>query len=129
MSEGATYSVVPFINKKALGFVTGVVAAGGNIGAVSAGMLFRSPDMPWPKALLIVGLVIPASGYSIPNPPGLFLYGLLKMTGFFTPGNGGYGILAPKDTVSLILLTVMEVFFYRFYFRSAEHLAQAKKTA
>lgn len=58
MAEGATYSVVPFINKKALGFVTGVVAAGGNIGAVSAGMLFRSPDMPWPKALLIVGLVI-----------------------------------------------------------------------
>ncbi|MCB0722494.1 MAG: hypothetical protein KDC42_09320 [Ignavibacteriae bacterium] len=83
----------------------------------------------WTISDLIVGLVIPASGYSIPNPPGLFLYGLLKMTGFFTPGNGGYGILAPKDTVSLILLTVMEVFFYRFYFRSAEHLAQAKKTA
>ena len=28
MSEGATYSVVPFINKKALGSVAGIVGAG-----------------------------------------------------------------------------------------------------
>lgn len=83
----------------------------------------------WTISDLFVGLIIPAGGYSIPNPPGLFLYGLFKMTGFFTPGNGGYGILAPKDTVSLILLTIMEIFFYRFYFKSAEHLTQSKKTA
>lgn len=41
MSEGATYAVVPFINKKALGAVAGIVGAGGNVGAVSAGFLFR----------------------------------------------------------------------------------------
>ena len=41
MSEGATYSVVPFINKKALGSVAGIVGAGGNMGAVCAGFLFR----------------------------------------------------------------------------------------
>lgn len=34
MAEGATYSVVPFINKKALGAVSGIVGAGGNVGAV-----------------------------------------------------------------------------------------------
>ena len=34
MSEGATYSVVPFINRRALGSVTGIVGAGGNAGAV-----------------------------------------------------------------------------------------------
>ena len=34
MAEGATYSVVPFINKKALGAITGIVGAGGNVGAV-----------------------------------------------------------------------------------------------
>lgn len=58
MSEGATYSVVPFINKKALGSVSGIVGAGGNMGAVAAGFLFRSPDLTWPEALLILGGVV-----------------------------------------------------------------------
>ena len=83
----------------------------------------------WTISDLFVGLIIPAGGYSIPNPPGQFLFTILKMTGFFTPGSGGYGILAPKDTISLIFLTVMEIFFYRFYFKSAENLTQAKTTA
>jgi MFS transporter, NNP family, nitrate/nitrite transporter len=34
MAEGATYSVVPFVNKRALGAVSGIVGAGGNVGAV-----------------------------------------------------------------------------------------------
>jgi len=55
MSEGATYSVVPFINKKALGSVAGIVGAGGNMGAVAAGFLFRSEALEWPQALLILG--------------------------------------------------------------------------
>ena len=38
MSEGATFSVVPFINQKALGSVAGIVGAGGNAGAVAAGI-------------------------------------------------------------------------------------------
>ncbi len=55
MSEGATYSVVPFINKKALGSVAGIVGAGGNMGAVAAGFLFRSEALSWPQALFILG--------------------------------------------------------------------------
>ena len=55
MSEGATYSVVPFINKKALGSVAGIVGAGGNMGAVAAGFLFRSENLTWPQCLLILG--------------------------------------------------------------------------
>jgi NNP family nitrate/nitrite transporter-like MFS transporter len=58
MSEGATFSVVPFINKRALGSVAGIVGAGGNAGAVAAGFLFRSPDMPWPTALFILGVIV-----------------------------------------------------------------------
>ncbi len=55
MSEGATYSVVPFINRRALGAVAGIVGAGGNVGAVSAGFLFRSESLSYPRALMILG--------------------------------------------------------------------------
>jgi NNP family nitrate/nitrite transporter-like MFS transporter len=58
MSEGATYSVVPFVNKRALGSVAGIVGAGGNAGAVAAGFLFRSPNLSWPTAFLVLGGVV-----------------------------------------------------------------------
>lgn len=58
MSEGATFSVVPFINKRALGSVSGIVGAGGNAGAVAAGFLFKSSAITWPTALLILGAVV-----------------------------------------------------------------------
>jgi NNP family nitrate/nitrite transporter-like MFS transporter len=58
MSEGATFSVVPFINKKALGAVAGIVGAGGNAGAVAAGFLFKAEGLTWPQALLILGAVV-----------------------------------------------------------------------
>ena len=62
MSEGATYGIVPFINKKALGAVAGIVGAGGNAGAVAAGFLFRSESITTPQALLSLGgMVIIAS--------------------------------------------------------------------
>lgn len=58
MSEGATYSVVPFINKKALGSVAGIVGAGGNAGAVAAGFLFKAESIAWPTALLVLGAIV-----------------------------------------------------------------------
>lgn len=63
MSEGATYSVVPFINKKALGSVSGIVGAGGNMGAVAAGFLFRSPDITWPDSLMVLGFCVLAISF------------------------------------------------------------------
>ncbi len=66
MSEGATYSIVPFINKKALGAVAGIVGAGGNMGAVAAGFLIRSEGISYPQALLILGgLVTLASFFTL----------------------------------------------------------------
>lgn len=58
MSNGANYSVVPFINKRALGAVAGVVGAGGNAGAVLAGFLFKTPSLTYPQAFLILGVAI-----------------------------------------------------------------------
>lgn len=58
MSEGATYSIVPFINKKALGSVAGIVGAGGNMGAVMAGFLFRSESLSYQQGLLILGCLV-----------------------------------------------------------------------
>lgn len=58
MSEGATYSVVPFINPKSLGSVSGIVGAGGNAGAVAAGFLFKSSAINWPMALFILGAIV-----------------------------------------------------------------------
>ena len=60
MAEGATYSVVPFINKKALGAVAGTVGAGGNAGAVAAGFLFKS-EIPWNDAFLYLGMIVAAT--------------------------------------------------------------------
>lgn len=42
MAEGATFSVVPFINKKAIGSISGIVGAGGNVGAFIAAMVLKS---------------------------------------------------------------------------------------
>ena len=63
MSEGATYSVVPFINKRALGAVAGIVGAGGNAGAVAAGFLFRAEGLSWPQALLILGAIVTLTSF------------------------------------------------------------------
>jgi len=57
MSSGATFSVVPFINRKCLGSVAGIVGAGGNAGAVMAGFLFKG-GMEWSTALLILGVTV-----------------------------------------------------------------------
>jgi MFS transporter, NNP family, nitrate/nitrite transporter len=58
MSNGATYAVVPFINKKAMGAVSGIVGAGGNVGAVLAGFLFKSETLSYRESLFIIGIAV-----------------------------------------------------------------------
>ncbi|GAA3573821.1 MFS transporter [Snuella lapsa] len=52
MAEGATFSVVPFINKKAIGAVSGIVGAGGNVGAFLAALLLKSKSAIAEKAAI-----------------------------------------------------------------------------
>ena len=65
MSNGATYSVAPFVNRKSLGSVTGIVGAGGNTGAVAAGFLFKSSAVTWPTAMFILGVLVTCSSFAI----------------------------------------------------------------
>jgi NNP family nitrate/nitrite transporter-like MFS transporter len=69
MSNGANYSIVPFINRRALGAVAGIVGAGGNAGAVLAGLLFKTASLTDSQAFLILGIVILLSA------PAAFLVG------------------------------------------------------
>ncbi len=58
MSEGATYGLVPFMNKRALGAVAGIVGAGGNAGAVAAGFLFKAESLTYQEGLLYLGMAV-----------------------------------------------------------------------
>ncbi|MEH0153566.1 MFS transporter [Limibacter armeniacum] len=63
MAEGATYSVVPFINKKALGAVAGIVGAGGNVGAVMYAQFLLRSGSPLEDCFLYFGVVVAAIGF------------------------------------------------------------------
>ena len=82
MACGATFGVVPFVNRESLGSVSGIVGAGGNAGAVAAGFLFRSEHLTTADAFLYLGLAVlgcalltftlrfaPASGVVAPSRP------------------------------------------------------------
>jgi NNP family nitrate/nitrite transporter-like MFS transporter len=58
VTSGVTFSIVPFINKKSLGTVSGIVGSGGNMGAVLAGFLFKIDSISWSQALLILGVIV-----------------------------------------------------------------------
>jgi NNP family nitrate/nitrite transporter-like MFS transporter len=58
IAAGATYSVVPFIKPDGVGAVAGIVGAGGNTGAVLAGLLFRGNAGSTQTGLLWLGLAV-----------------------------------------------------------------------
>ncbi|MGV3509061.1 MAG: NarK family nitrate/nitrite MFS transporter [Sphingobacteriaceae bacterium] len=62
MANGTTYSIVPFINKKAIGSVSGIVGAGGNLGAMLAGFLFKAKSLTYADAFLYIGIVVAIIG-------------------------------------------------------------------
>jgi NNP family nitrate/nitrite transporter-like MFS transporter len=62
MANGGTYSIVPFVNKDAIGSVAGIVGAGGNIGAMLVGFLFKSKNITYSQAFFYIGIGVAVTG-------------------------------------------------------------------
>jgi NNP family nitrate/nitrite transporter-like MFS transporter len=58
MSNGATYGIVPFINSKNVGMVSGIVGAGGNLGGMIFGFLFKSQSITYVQAFTYIGYIV-----------------------------------------------------------------------
>lgn len=56
MANGATYALTPFINTKNVGMVAGIVGAGGNIGGMLMGFLFKSENLTYADAFKYIGI-------------------------------------------------------------------------
>jgi NNP family nitrate/nitrite transporter-like MFS transporter len=58
MANGATYGIVPFVNKNNIGLVSGIVGAGGNAGGMLFGFLFKSREISYIQAFNYIGYII-----------------------------------------------------------------------
>ncbi|HEV3224486.1 MAG TPA: NarK family nitrate/nitrite MFS transporter [Puia sp.] len=58
MANGATYGIVPFVNKNNIGLVSGIVGAGGNAGGMLFGFLFKSKEISYIQAFNYIGYII-----------------------------------------------------------------------
>lgn len=58
MANGATYGIVPFINEKNIGLVSGIVGAGGNLGGMLFGFLFKSASITYVQAFTYIGYIV-----------------------------------------------------------------------
>ncbi len=62
MANGATYGIVPFVNEKNVGLVSGIVGAGGNLGGMLFGFLFKSESISYEQAFTYIGYAVIATG-------------------------------------------------------------------
>ncbi|MBF7687320.1 MFS transporter [Acinetobacter rathckeae] len=64
MACGATYALVPFIDRDALGGVAGIIGAGGNVGAVAAGFLLKGM-LDIQTCLMALGCLVTVAAVSV----------------------------------------------------------------
>jgi MFS transporter, NNP family, nitrate/nitrite transporter len=60
-AEGSTFGIVPYIDPKATGAISGIVGSGGNVGAVGFSTCFRQMD--YKPAFVIMGWIVLVSGF------------------------------------------------------------------
>lgn len=65
MANGTTYAIVPFVNEKNVGMVSGIVGAGGNVGGMMFGFLFKAENITYIDAFKYIGIIIVASSLLI----------------------------------------------------------------
>jgi MFS transporter, NNP family, nitrate/nitrite transporter len=58
MANGATYGIVPFVDEKNVGLISGIVGAGGNLGGMLFGFLFKSENITYPQAFTYIGYAV-----------------------------------------------------------------------
>jgi len=58
MANGATYGIVPFVNEKSVGLISGIVGAGGNVGGMAFGFLFKSKAISYAEAFSYIGMIV-----------------------------------------------------------------------
>jgi len=58
MANGSTYGIVPFVNEKNVGLVAGIVGAGGNLGGMCFGFLFKSESITYIEAFRYIGIIV-----------------------------------------------------------------------
>jgi NNP family nitrate/nitrite transporter-like MFS transporter len=57
MANGATYAITPFVQKNNVGLVSGIVGAGGNLGGMMFGFLFKSETITYAEAFSYIGVI------------------------------------------------------------------------
>ena len=58
MANGATYGIVPFVNAQNVGLISGIVGAGGNLGGMMFGFLFKSENITYAQAFTYIGYAV-----------------------------------------------------------------------
>ncbi|MEZ0541223.1 NarK family nitrate/nitrite MFS transporter [Fibrella arboris] len=62
MANGTTFAITPFVNPKAVGAISGIVGAGGNLGGMLMGFLFKSQSITYAQAFVYIGCGVAAIG-------------------------------------------------------------------
>jgi MFS transporter, NNP family, nitrate/nitrite transporter len=65
MANGATYGIVPFLNERNAGLISGVVGAGGNLGGMLFGFLFKSEAVTYMQAFNYIGVIVMAVSFFV----------------------------------------------------------------
>jgi NNP family nitrate/nitrite transporter-like MFS transporter len=75
MAEGTSFGIVPYMDPPNTGSISGIIGAGGNVGAVCFGLCFRQlnyKDAFHIMGGIIIGSCLCSAVYYIPGHRGLF---------------------------------------------------------